>query len=208
VVLHKALEVEVGKLLIGLDVEKGRELGIGVDLSAVGLVLELMGADVVVDLLAHSGAGHLGTVGLAKEGGELGTDLGGLDKARGLAVASTLGALAGGLLGGLELARDHLLESLEITLDSSKDAVKLLELSTELVHLLVHRGIVGNRRGISSGGGSHGGGLNCRSRGSSLLGGLLLLGGGLLGGGSLLDRGGGCRCRGSRLLVLRRSNHF
>ena len=95
VVLHVSLEIEVGEFVVGLGLEEGRELGIGDDLATIGLVLEIVGADVTVDLAAHVGACHLTTSGLAKEGGQLVADEGGLDEARGLVVSGSLALLGG-----------------------------------------------------------------------------------------------------------------
>jgi len=94
VVLHVSLEVEVGELLAVLDVKKAGELGIGVDKTTVGLVLEVVGADVGVDLLAHTSAGELSANWLAKELGKLITDTSGLGEAGWLAVGIDSLALA------------------------------------------------------------------------------------------------------------------
>ena len=115
VVLHEALEVEVGQLIRGLGLEKSSQLAVGDNDAAIGLVLQLVGADVLVDLAAHCSAGHLGSLGLAKESGEFVTDQGGLDEARGGTVSSA-SLLDRGLLGGLDLAGKGLLKGLEIAL--------------------------------------------------------------------------------------------
>ena len=91
---HVALEVEVGKLIGLLKLEKLGELGIRVDLATVLLILKIVGADVLVDLTGHLSAGHLSTSVLAEEGSELTTDKGGLDKTTRAAVASLALALA------------------------------------------------------------------------------------------------------------------
>jgi len=87
VVLHETLEVEVGKLVLLAELEKLGELSIRVDLATIGLVLKSIGLDVGIDLLADISASHLSTNGLTEELGKLITDAGGLDEARGLAVA-------------------------------------------------------------------------------------------------------------------------
>jgi len=86
VVLHEALEVEVCELIIGANLEELGELGIRINLAAIGSVLELVGLDVGIELLAHISASHLGANGLAKESGKLITDASGLDETRRLAV--------------------------------------------------------------------------------------------------------------------------
>lgn len=65
VVLHVALQVEEGEFVSGGDLQESRELGIGVNDSAVGLVLQVVGADVGVDLLADIGSRHLSARSLA-----------------------------------------------------------------------------------------------------------------------------------------------
>ena len=92
--LHVSLEVEVGELVIaGLELKESRKLGVGGDNSAVGLELETVRLDVLVNLTANLGSGHLGSRGLAKELGKLITDAGGLDKSGWLSVARS--SLAG-----------------------------------------------------------------------------------------------------------------
>jgi len=198
VVLHETLEVEVCELIIVLDLEESRELGIRDDLATILLILKLVSTDVSVDLLAHLSAGHLGARGLSEKRRELITDAGGLDEAGGLTVTRTLALLGGRLLGSLELTSDRLLEGLEITLERGKDAESLLDLSTKLVKLEGNRGVNGLNDLVDGGNG-----LDNRSGSSGdLNGGLGLL-------GSLLHNGlGNNGGRGSGLLVgLRCTNH-
>ena len=65
---HVLLKIKVGKLIITLELEKLRQLVIGVDLATIALVLKVVGANVRVDLAGHLGARHLGANRLAKEG--------------------------------------------------------------------------------------------------------------------------------------------
>ena len=67
VMLHVTLEVEVGELVTLGNLKKLGELGIRVDNTTIRLVLQVVRADVGVNVLAHLGAGHLGTNLLAKE---------------------------------------------------------------------------------------------------------------------------------------------
>ena len=144
VVLHVALQVEESELIATGNLQKGRELGIGVDDSAIGLVLQVVGADVSVDFLADIGSRHLGAGGLAQEVGKLVTDEGGLDEAGGLAVAGrALGRLSLGLLSELLLAGNTLAESLEISLQSGQDGTNLLNLGIDLVQLGLGRNNLG-----------------------------------------------------------------
>jgi len=160
VVLHELLEIEVGKLVLLAELEELGELVVGVDLAAVLLVLELVGANVRVDLLAHGSASHLRANGLAKELGKLVADAGGLHEARGLTVAGRAPLLGAGLLGALHLAGNGLLEVLEVILERGEEPNKLLKLGAILQHLGGHRGIGGN---LNNGGGGGNGLLDNRS---------------------------------------------
>jgi len=182
VMLHVALEVEVGELIILGDLEELGELLIRVDAATILLILKTISLDVCVDLLAHVRASHLSANGLAEELSELVTDAGGLHEARGLTVASVAALLGGRLLGGLDLTGDNLLKGLEIILDGGEETNKLLELGVEL----------GELKGDGRGGVNRG-----RSSGIS---GRKLVGDGLRnrsGGGSLDLLGLGCGCRSS-----------
>ena len=117
VVLHETLEVKIGELIVVLDLEKSSELGIRDDLATIILILELVGTDVGIDLLAHFSAGHLSSGRLSEESCELITDAGRLNESRWLAVTGTLGFLGRSLGCGLELASNRLLKRLEITLE-------------------------------------------------------------------------------------------
>lgn len=204
VVLHVTLEVEVGELVTLGNLKKLGELGIGVDNTTIRLVLQVVRADVGVNVLADLGAGHLGTNLLTKELGELVADDGGLHESGGLSVTRAATLLAGRLCGQLHLTRHDLLKGLEITLHGREEANELLELGAELSHL--H----GNGRRLDGSGGSRIGHLGRGSRskgnlinGGSSLGNDLLRSLGLGGGGG---RGrGGSSSGGSS--SLRCSNH-
>jgi len=180
---HEALEVEVGELILLLELEKSGKLGIGVNLAAILVVLKLVGADVSVDVAGHGSARHLSALLLAKEGGKLIADASGLDKARGLAVARlalTLGAL---LLGSLELALPLLLKRLVLALEGRDKGSKLLELGIKLGGLLNNGGL----KGLTLNGGGNGSHINNGGGGGLNRGGL----------GSLRGLGLGGLCRGS-----------
>jgi len=187
VVLHELLEVEVGELVLLAKLEKLGELVVGVDLAAVLGVLEVVGADVRVNLLAHGGASHLRAGGLAEELSKLVADARGLHETRGLAVAGGAPLLGAGLLGRLKLASNGLLEGLEVVLECGEETNELLELGAVLRHLGDERG---GLSGLGGGGGVDDGG---NYRGGSLL--HSLLGAGGLGGGR---SGGGGDGRGNR----------
>ena len=135
VVLHVSLEVEVREDIVLLELEKLGQLGIGVNLAAIGLVLQAVGRDVDVNLLADLSACHLSSDRSAKELGKLVTDAGRLDEARGLAVSDISAALGRGLLGNLHLTVDRLLQRLEVVLHRGEKAGHLLKLGTELSEL-------------------------------------------------------------------------
>jgi len=203
VVLHEALEVEVGELVLLGKLKELGELGIRVNLAAIGGVLKLVGLDVGVELLAHVSASHLSSNGLAKEGSKLVADAGGLHEARGLAVDVVAALLGGGLLGRLHLTGNGLLKGLEIVLEGGEEANKLLELGAVLGHLdrETREGSIGSNLGDGG----------CRSSGnlrSGRLGGRScdLLGAGGLGGRSL-NLGGSRNRGGGGSSGLRSSNH-
>jgi len=114
---HELLKVEVGKLVGLLELEKACKLGIGVDLAAILGVLEVVVANVNIDLAGNLSPCHLGASRLLKEGSKLVTDASGLHEARRGAVASLALALRALLLGGLEVACPLLLKSAVLDLE-------------------------------------------------------------------------------------------
>lgn len=114
---HETLQVEVSQLITVLQLEKLLQLGIGKNAATIVLVLELVVADVSVDLASNLGPGHLGTVGLAEKSGKLVGNEGGLDKAGRLAIDVLTTLLLGGLAGGAQLA-------LNLTLNAAKLGAK------------------------------------------------------------------------------------
>jgi len=194
VVLHETLEVEVGKLVRRSNLKELGELGIGVNLTSVGLVLKTIRRDICVNLLADLSASHLRANGLAKERSKLLADESGLHKTRGLTDAGGLALLGRSLLGGLHLASNGLIKSLKIVLDGGEEAGKLLELGVELGDTSSNIRHVGGRdhRGDGRGGGNYGN----RCGGSDLS--LSLTTAGLrLDGGGGRNRGGCGSLRGS-----------
>ena len=195
--LHETLEVEVGKLVRRGNLKELGELGIGVNLTAVGLILKTIRRDIRVNLLAHIGAGHLRANGLAEESSKLLADERGLHETGGLAGASGLALLGRSLLGGLHLAGDGLIKGLEIILDGGEETGKLLELGVELGDTssdVRHVGGGSNRSDRRRG--SNDGSRGDRRRGSNLSLGLTAAGLRLDGSGGG-NRGGGGSLRGS-----------
>jgi hypothetical protein len=184
-VLHVTLKVEVSKLIVLLELEKLRKLGVGMDDTSIALVLKLVCLDVSVNLLAYLSACHLGSDILTEEIGELIADAGRLDETRRLAVTSVSALLGGSLKGSLHLTSNSLLKSLEVILDGREETNKLLKLGAELRKLLGQASSRVNGLGSLSGlrsrsslnsgcGGRGGGGLLCArlSLSSSLFGSL------------------------------------
>jgi len=191
---HVALEVEVGELIRGLKLEESRKLLVGVDLASVLLVLEVVRANVLVDVAGNLRPGHLGSSGLVEELGKLVTDERGLDESRGGTVSGLALALDALLLRSLELARPLLLEAAVLGLEGRDEGTELLELGEELNRLIGE-----GRLGILRNGGG-GGRLNRNSGGLDGLGSLhLLLLGGSGRGGSNNNRGRGGRGSSGRL---------
>jgi hypothetical protein len=137
VLAHVPLKVEVGKLIGRLEGEKLLKLGIGIDLATVGRILELVGADVGIDLAGYIGAGNETALVLAKELGKLITDEGGLDESAGCASGISLLALVASLLDSLKLTLSTLLKG--------------LELKNERRHLLANSRKLGGYLGIGRG---------------------------------------------------------
>ena len=61
VMLHVTLKVEVGKLILLLQLKQLGELGISVNNASIALVLKVVGVDIGVNLLANLSSCHLGT---------------------------------------------------------------------------------------------------------------------------------------------------
>jgi hypothetical protein len=203
VVLHVALEVEVGELIGGSERKELGEARVGVNLASILLVLETLLADVGVNLLADLSASHLSSNGLSEELGKLVTDAGGLDEPRGLPVSRRL-PLLGVLLRALELAGEDLLEGLVVALHGGEEASHLLELGAELLNLDGSGGLDGGLggSGLNDDGRSRGG------SGSGLLGRTRLSSGGNLDGSRGNDGGSGSSGGSGLLIGLSGPDHF
>jgi hypothetical protein len=116
---HVLLKVEVGKLITLLKVEKGLELSISLDDAAVLRVLELVGADVGVDLLGDLSSGHFSSRKLAEESSKFVGDLGRLDEARRSTVALGALLLLASLVGSFDLAHGLLLKGAKSSLQAA-----------------------------------------------------------------------------------------
>jgi len=119
---HVPLKVEVGELIGRLECKELLELGIWVNLAAVGRVLELVGTDVGINLAGDIGAGNESTLVLGKELSKLVADKGRLDESTWGTGGIALLALVACLLDCLDLALSTLLEEL----DASNHVGKLM----------------------------------------------------------------------------------
>jgi len=187
---HELLEVEVGELVLRAKLKKRGELLVGVNLATIILVLELVVANVSVDLASDLSASHLRTLRLTKEGGKLITNLGRLNKAARRTVASLALLLHASLLSRPKLTGRLLLKVAEVGLERREHLVNSLELGHKLkevtrnlrnnrINRLLNRSLGDNRlsRNFLLGGSRSllrsGGLLLLRGRGSGL--GFLLL---------------------------------
>ena len=212
---HEPLQVEVGQLITILELEELLQLGIGQDATTVVLVLQLIVANVGVDLASNLGPGHFRPTALAKESGKLVGNQGRLHEAGWLAVDVLAALLLTGLASNTELTLDLALnapqlrtesrdcgnQGLQLAVRSSKQATPLSGASDGNACNVLLRSVSG--RGFGNGsdlGCLDNLGLGLRngdgssSGGGSGLGGLGLLGSG---GSSRSRRGsdGGWRCR-------------
>jgi hypothetical protein len=138
---HVALKIEVSQFISLLQLQKGRQLGIRIDLASIVLVLKLVGTDISVNLTSNIGAGHLGSSRLLKELGKLIGNLGWLHEPRWLAVSGLALALSLRLLGSLNLTTPLLLQRTELGLQRSEQCTSLVKLGKEFSRL-------GNKVGI------------------------------------------------------------
>ena len=114
VLAHELLKVEVCELIGRLECEQLLQLRVRVDLSAVRRILELVRADVGVDLPSHLCARNKRTLRLRQELGKLVANEGGLHEPTWGAVANLSLALARNLLRRLKVALGLLLNGLEL----------------------------------------------------------------------------------------------
>ena len=126
---HETLKVEVGELVLILQLEELLQLGIGQNAATVLLVLQALVANVSIDLAGNLGPGHLGTNGLSEESGQLVGDKGGLDKAGRLAVHVLATLLVGSLPGSAKLALNLALNAAELGPEGCKCGNESLKLS-------------------------------------------------------------------------------
>ena len=97
-------------------------LASGLIFATIVLVLEIMRADVFVDLTRDLGASHLSALRLAQELSELGADKSGLYKTAGGTVALSTALLGTSLLSSLHLASPTLLKRWNSALRAVREA--------------------------------------------------------------------------------------
>jgi hypothetical protein len=128
---HILLKVKVSKLLTLLELKKGLELGIGVDLATILLVLEIVLPDISVDLTSNLSASPLSSCGLSKKLGKLLRNQSRLHESRRSAVTG-LALTFGNLLSSTHLTSNVALKSAEIASERGKTRTQSLELGTKL----------------------------------------------------------------------------
>ena len=129
---HVALKVEVSKLITLLQLQQLREGRVGVDLTTIGLILQVVVADVRVDLTSHLSASHLSTGGLLQERGKLIADESRLHETTGGTVAGLPLALLAVTLSGLQTLVVLTLESRELSLEGGYSGLGSLQRVGEL----------------------------------------------------------------------------
>lgn len=147
---HVALEIEVSKLVLLVELEELAELGVGANNATVLRVLKLVLADVGIDLAGHLGASHLSAVRLAEEGSELLADLRRLHETARGAISRLSLALFARLEGVLQLALRTLLEGANLGRNSRKLAAESSKMGEQLGKILGEGGWCRWRRRGSS----------------------------------------------------------
>lgn len=183
---HVALKIEIGELVVLVELKKLAKLAVSTDNAAVLRVLKLVLADVGIDLTRHLRARHLSAEWLTEEGSKLLANLRRLHETAGSAVARLALALLACLEGVLQLALRPLLESAHLCRNRSELAAESSKMGEKLRKII---GEGGRRRGsnLDSVGNSLAGN---RLAGNSLAGNSLARGlGGLLGLGDLRASG-------------------
>jgi hypothetical protein len=180
---HVLLQVEVSELLTLLDLKQRLQLGVGVNLATILLVLEVVSANVGVNLTSDLSASKLSANGLSEKLGQLLGNQSRLDETGRSAVAS-LALTLGSLLGSTHLTSNVALKGAEVTAERRKAGAKSVKLGAKLGEERAEGSLNGRaiRVGVASRSGDNGG--RSRSIGLGSLGSLsglvdlLSLGGG------------------------------
>jgi hypothetical protein len=110
---HVLLQVEVSELLTLLNLEQRLQLGVGIDLTTILLILKAVGANVGIDLTSDLCASKLCADRPSKKLGELLRNQGGLNKT-GRSTIASLALTLGSLLGSTHLASNVAFKSSEV----------------------------------------------------------------------------------------------
>jgi hypothetical protein len=192
---HVLLQVEVSELLTLLNLEQRLQLGVGIDLTTILLILKAVGANVGIDLASDLRASKLCADRPSKKLGELLRNQSGLNKT-GRSTIAGLALTLGSLLGSTHLTSNVALKSSEVAAERRKTRAKCVKFGAELGEERTQGSLKGGGGAISVGltSGSGGGGDSNR-RGSNRCISL----GGLRGFGSLGSRStsSGCGDNGS-----------
>jgi len=144
---HVTLKIKISELISLLQLEKRSQLLVGVNLATILLVLQVVGANVLVNLASHLGTSHLRTLWLAKKSGKLVGNQSRLHKPGRCAVASLALFLLRSLLSILELAHSLALEKTELAAKSVPCGMSSLKLARIVrVQTQKSRGRIGRRR--------------------------------------------------------------
>ena len=128
---HVLLQVEVSEFLTFLNLEQRLQLGVGIDLTTILLILKAVGANVGIDLASDLRASKLCANGPSKKLGELLRNQSGLNKTGRGAVAS-LAFTLGSLLGSTHLTSNVALKSSEVAAERRKTRAKCVKFGAEL----------------------------------------------------------------------------
>jgi hypothetical protein len=128
---HVLLKVEVGKLLILLQLKKSAKLGIGIDLTTILLILKAVCANIGVDLTSHLSSRKLSANGPSKKLSELLRNESGLDET-GRSAVTSLTLTLGSLLCSAHLTGNVALKSSKFTAKRRKTGTKCVKLGAKL----------------------------------------------------------------------------
>jgi hypothetical protein len=160
---HVLLEVEVSQLLTLLYLKQRLQLGVGINLATILLILKAMGANVGVNLTSHLSAGKLSANGPSKKLGKLLRNESGLDET-GRSAVTSLALTLRSLLCDTHLTSNVALKSAEVTAERRKAGTKSVKLGAKLREertqgslksRAIGVGITGGSRSGDGGGGSN-----------------------------------------------------
>jgi len=128
---HILLEVEVSQLLALLYLKQRLQLGVGINLATILLILKAVGANVGIDFTSHLSASKLSANGPSKKLGKLLRNEGGLDET-GRSAVTGLALTLGSLLCRTHLTSNIALKSAEVAAERRKAGTKSVKLGAKL----------------------------------------------------------------------------